>query len=208
MRHAKTELDSRVAAAESEIEQLKKRQIQNEVQLENSENRLDTEQKILDQIRPIWEQGAVPEIQYRRQESEVGTRRAEVAQLEQEEVRLDLDIAQAEKQLENTKAISKKDLTDLMAGNDKEMDAIDVQFNDIVSQLNKTIVENEKRIAEIDSQLKQAELTLGYQKIKSPVDGIIFDLQASKGYVANSNSPEPILKIVPGDDLIAQGIYH
>ncbi|NEP12870.1 MAG: HlyD family efflux transporter periplasmic adaptor subunit [Symploca sp. SIO2C1] len=204
LRYARRELDSRVAAAESEIEQLKKRQQQNQVQLENSQNRLDTEQKILDQIKPIWEQGAVPEIQYRRQESEVGTRRSEVEQLEQEEVRLDLDIAQAEKQLENTKAVSQKDLTDLIAVNDKEMDSIDVQFNDIVSQLNKTIVENEKRIAEIDSQLKQAELTLGYQKIKAPVDGVIFDLQASKGYVANSNSPEPILKIVPGDDLIAK----
>ncbi|NER51041.1 MAG: HlyD family efflux transporter periplasmic adaptor subunit [Symploca sp. SIO1A3] len=204
LRLAQAELDSRVAAAESEVEQLKKRQLQNQVQLENSKNRLDTEQKILDQIRPIWEQGAVPEIQYRRQESEVGTRRSELEQLQQEEVRLDLDIAQAEKQLENTKAVSKKDLTDLMANNDKEMDSINVQFNDIVSQLNKTIVENEKRIAEIDSQLKQAELTLGYQKIKAPVDGVVFDLQASKGYVANSNSLEPILKIVPGDDLIAK----
>ncbi|NET58417.1 MAG: HlyD family efflux transporter periplasmic adaptor subunit [Symploca sp. SIO2E6] len=204
LRVAQAELDSRVAAAESEVEQLKKRQQQNQVQLENSQNRLDTEQKILDQIQPIWEQGAVPEIQYRRQESEVGTRRSELEQLQQEEVRLDLDIAQAEKQLENTKAVSQKDLTDLIAGNDKEMDAINVQFNDIVSQLNKTIVENDKRIAEIDSQLKQAELTLGYQKIKAPVEGIVFELQASKGYVANSNSIEPILKIVPGDDLIAK----
>lgn len=204
LRYAKSELDSRVAAAESEVEQLKKRQQQNQVQLENSQNRLETEQKILDQIKPIWEQGAVPEIQYRRQESEVGTRRAEVEQLQQEEVRLNLDIAQAEKQLENTKALSQKDLTDLIAGNDKEIDAINVQFNDIVSQLNKTIVENEKKIAEIDSQLKQTELTLGYQQIKAPVGGIVFDLQASKGYVANTNSPEPILKIVPGDDLLAR----
>ncbi len=41
-----------------------------------------------------------------------------------------------------------------------------------------------------------------YQELRSPVDGIVFDLQAkSQGFVANST--EPILKIVPNENLVA-----
>ena len=45
--------------------------------------------------------------------------------------------------------------------------------------------------------------TLRYQEIKSPVDGMIFELQpTSTGYVAQPN--EPVLKVVPFSALEAQ----
>ena len=51
--------------------------------------------------------------------------------------------------------------------------------------------------------MNETMLTLVYQEIKSPVDGIVFDLQpAAPGFVVNSNFP--ILKIVPIDDLVAR----
>ena len=44
---------------------------------------------------------------------------------------------------------------------------------------------------------------MSYQEIKSPLNGIVFDLQpAAPGYVVNTNIP--ILKIVPIDDLVAR----
>jgi len=40
------------------------------------------------------------------------------------------------------------------------------------------MVENNKRIAEIDSQLSQTQLNLKYQVLRAPVSGTVFDLQA------------------------------
>ena len=42
-----------------------------------------------------------------------------------------------------------------------------------------------------------------YQDLRAPVDGVVFDMQAKgRGYVANPS--EPILKIVPGNGLVAK----
>ena len=52
------------------------------------------------------------------------------------------------------------------------------------------------------SELIAAKVTLKYQSLKSPVSGIVFDLKpTTEGYVAQSS--EPIMKIVPFDDLEA-----
>jgi multidrug efflux pump subunit AcrA (membrane-fusion protein) len=65
------------------------------------------------------------------------------------------------------------------------------------------ILDNETQIAEAENRLSQAQLTLRYQELRAPVDGVVFDLQAKgRGFVANST--EPILKIVPGNALVAE----
>jgi len=57
-------------------------------------------------------------------------------------------------------------------------------------------------IASLKSELISAKVTLKYQSLKSPVSGIVFDLKpTTEGYVAQSS--EPIMKIVPFDDLEA-----
>jgi HlyD family secretion protein len=69
--------------------------------------------------------------------------------------------------------------------------------------LRETVLANEKQIAEIDSKLKQAQLTLTYQELRAPVSGKVFDLKPSApGFVASTT--EPILKIVPDDALVAK----
>lgn len=203
MRFATAELNSRIASAQSEIEQLQKRVSQNQSQLENAKKRWEVEQKILSDLEPLVNEGGFSRIQYTKQQSEVGTRKAEVEQLTDEKLRLELDIAQAREQLANTKALTKKELTDLMAANNKQINDIDARISSIKRQLREMIVANEKKIAEIDSQLKQSEVTLAYQELKAPVDGTVFDLKpSSPGFVTNSN--EPILKIVPSDALVAK----
>ena len=65
------------------------------------------------------------------------------------------------------------------------------------------IEENEKQLAQIQNQINESQLTIGYQEIRSPLNGLVFDLQpAAPGYVVNTNLP--ILKIVPIDDLVAR----
>ena len=193
---ATRELQSRIAANESEISQLEKRVDQTKIQLANAREISQVERGILEDLKPLYEEGGFSKIQYLRQENEVKSRQSEVDQLVDEELRLQFDIAQAKEQLKNTIALSEKELTDKIADNQKRIAEID-------SELNKRIVENEKRIAEIDSQLSEANLTLSYQQLDAPVSGTVFDLKASApGFVANSS--EPILKIVPSDKLVAR----
>ena len=58
-------------------------------------------------------------------------------------------------------------------------------------------------IKDLDSRITEASVNLRYQALKSPVDGIVFDLQPrGKGYVAQST--ETVMKIVPYDKLHAR----
>lgn len=193
---ARSELRSRVAAAEKEVEQLREQRRQNQAQLGTARSSLSVEQGILGEIAPLALEGAVPRVQHLRQEQEVKTRQADVEVRVLEEERLKLEIVKAQEQLNNTIALSVKDLNDQIAANE-------IRIAETDSNLNKIIVENEKRIAEIDSQLSQTNLSLSYQELRAPVSGTVFDLQpSSAGYVTNPN--EPIVKIVPDDGLVAR----
>ena len=190
------ELKSRTVAAELEVKQLERQLSQNELQLANAKNVLVVNERIFNDLKPLMKDGGISRIQFLRQQQEVGTRQAEVNQLLQEEERLRFAIAQAKEKQQNTVSLSKKDLFSQIADNEKKLAEID-------GQLNKAMVENDKRLAEIKSQLSQAQLTLKYQEIRSPVNGVVFELQAhTPGFVATTS--EPILKIVPSENLIAK----
>ena len=116
----------------------------------------------------------------------------------QEEQRLNLDVSQAQQQLNNTTSVSKKDLYDQRASNR-------IRLSEIDSQLNKTIVENDKRISEINSQVADATTNLKYKTIVAPVTGEVFDLRAYPGYVPPSGqAARPVMRLVPTEDLVAE----
>lgn len=187
------EVDSRERTAELEVKQLERQLAQTRVQLSTAKEILRINSGIYKDLATVAQEGGVPRIQFLRQEQELKTSQARVDQLQEEQGRLTVAIAQAQQKLQNTMALSQQDLLTKIAENEKNIASID-------SELNKAIVENEKRIAEIDSQQKQAEQTLKYQEVRAPVDGTVFDLQASgPGYVATT--AEPVLKVVPKDAL-------
>ncbi len=122
---------------------------------------------------------------------------SEIGQLAQEYARLQLSASQSTAKLDNNKAVNRKDLFSRLSENDKRIAEID-------SQLNKSIVENEKKITEITNQIAQANQSLKYQEIRSPVAGEVFELKAYKEGVVNSNSPDALVQIVPNKDAIAK----
>ena len=64
-------------------------------------------------------------------------------------------------------------------------------------------MQQQARLEELKSEIKTNEVTLRYQKIISPIDGIIFELQPKgPGYVARSS--QPVLKVVPLKNLQAK----
>ncbi len=192
----RAESDSRMDAAQLEVAQLERQLSQTQVQLASARENLDIDQSILDDITPLVEEGGLARLQYVRQQQSVLNSRTEVERLDQEQERIRLAIAQAQEQLQNTMAVSQTDMLNRMAENDKRIAEID-------SQINRAIVENEKQLAEINSQLSQTDLNLRYQELRAPVDGTVFDLQAQMQGVV-SNSAVPVMKIVPNEALIAR----
>jgi hemolysin D len=209
---------ARLATDEAVLLQIETR---NREAVANIQKSLEIDQSILARIEPLVKEGAIARVQYDRQlqevtqrssavlnESsqgqiqrdrqlqEVQTRKAEIAQLVAEQKRLQFDIAQSRSELNNTTSLAKKGILENIAANKQKIAEID-------SQLNKTILENKKQLAEISGKIQQAELSLKYQDLRAPVAGTVFDLQTkTDGFVANSS--QVLLKVVPDDSLIAE----
>lgn len=187
---------SREAAAQLEVSQLQEQLNQVLTQLSTARESLKIDEQVLADLRPLLEEGGIQRLQVTRQEQQVLESRSEVERLAQEQQRLQFAISQAQEKLQNTVSVTRKDLLDKIAANQQQLATID-------SQLNQKILDNEARLSEINSQLSQAEQTLKYQELRSPVDGVVFDVQAKgPGFVANTS--EPILKVVPDNALTAK----
>jgi HlyD family secretion protein len=193
---SEVELDARVNANLSEIDQLERQVQQTDIKVASTIDTLKMNQSILNNISGLAKEGAISQIQLLKQQEEVRNAQSQLDQLTQEKARLQAEIAGGKAKLQNTVAVSRKDWLDKIAANNQKIAEID-------GQLTKAIVENNKKIAETDSQISQTQMNLKYQEIKAPTSGTVFELKAkSPGFVASST--EPILKIVPNDKLVAK----
>jgi hemolysin D len=139
---------------------------------------------------------ATSRLEIQSQQQQIRQYQNEIGQLNQEYYRLTMATNQSREKLKNSFASSRKDLLAKISDNDKRLAEID-------GQLNRFIVDNERKIAETTSQISQATQNLKYQDIIAPVSGTVFELKAgTPGFVANP--AEPILKIVPNDTLTAK----
>jgi hemolysin D len=197
LQSSQAELTSRRQAAQLEVSQFQEQLGQAKSQLAGAIDVLKINQGIMKDIEPLQESGALSRVQYLNQVQEVRKQQVEVDRLTQEIARLNFAISQARQKLTNTVATSRKDLLTQMADNDKKIAEIDSQFS-------KALVENQKKLDETASQLSQAQQVLRYQDVKSPIDGVVFDLKAAPGYVANPNTNESLLKVVPIRNLVAK----
>jgi hemolysin D len=175
---SQAEINSRLAGAQAEIQQSERQLSQNNVALASARDVLALNQNILDDLKPVVDEGSIPRLQYRRQEQEVRQRQAEVDRLQEEQKRLQASITQAKQRLQNTTALNRKDLLTKIADNDK-------------------------KLAELEGPMKRGKVAMQYEELKAPVSGKIFDFQSSNPGAVVSTS-EPILKIVPDSNLVAK----
>jgi HlyD family secretion protein len=130
------------------------------------------------------------------QKTKVQNVNAQLAQLLEEQQRLQLDIEQGQQELKNSIAASQKNNWEKITNNKK-------QIAEIESQVTKVMLENNKRLADVNSKISQVQTNAKYQRVYAPVSGTIFDLQANNhGFV--SRPSEKLLAIVPKDSLIAE----
>jgi hemolysin D len=197
LRANQAELGSRSQAAEANIAQTIEQLNQTRLKRIGRQESLVINKQILDGIKDAVKEGAIARVQYLKQQEEVKNTESEILQLQQEEMRLKSAISEARSRLNNTFDITRKELTSQIADNTKRISEIDSQFT-------KALVDNSKRLSEIEGQISQAEVTLKYQELRAPIAGTVFELKAGLGYVANTNAPESVLKIVPDDQLVAK----
>lgn len=189
-------LRSQLSINQLEVDQLQEQLEQVQIRLRNEVQSLDVETRILSRIVPLVEEGAMAELQEMRQRQEVNNRQTEVNSLREEQARLLIAIDQADEQGDQTAVSAEEDLRNRIAANENQIANID-------SQLTKIIVENDKRLEEINGQVDRLEYALENQELRAPLTGQVFNLKANQpGYVANAT--EPILEIVPNDTLVAR----
>lgn len=193
---AKRELDSRSSAAQLEVEKTKKQLSQNKFKLEDSKASLAIQQGILEKLKVLAEEGGISQLQYLNQKQEVQNRTAEVAQLGEEDKRLNFDIEKGQQEASNTVAVSDKNILDKIADNKQRIATIDSQFM-------KVLLDNEQRLADVNSKISQSQLNVKYEELRAPVAGTVFDLQAKNpGFVATPTTK--LLQIVPNEKYIGE----
>ena len=173
------EYQSRIGASVNAVKQI---EFQKESIIENLKSQqevLQIREEILKNLKEVTDIGGLSKIKYLKEQQEVIQLRGRVESTKSELEKVSATLEEANNKLKNTIAASNVDFTS-------------------------KIEENVKQVAQIENQISDTELTLKYQEIISPLDGIVFDLQpAAPGYVVGSND-KPILKIVPIDDLVAR----
>ncbi|MCW6038224.1 HlyD family efflux transporter periplasmic adaptor subunit [Spirulina subsalsa FACHB-351] len=243
------EARSRENAARLEVQQIQRQLQQNQVQIADARNNLTTQQNLLQDIRqraqsslqqaqeslaleerllaemaPLGQEGAIARFQIEQQRQTVNdrrsevlriqndsrieqreqlqrieTNRAEISRLTEENRRLQLAIEQGGQQFTNTAAITQKEIQEAIARNNQRIADIDSQLTQAVLNV---VVNNEKRIKELESQLVRSAQALEYKELRATVAGTVFDLKAYRGFVVNPT--QTLLSIVPQDNLVGE----
>ncbi|MBT9317579.1 HlyD family efflux transporter periplasmic adaptor subunit [Leptothoe spongobia] len=193
---ARGEAQERQTQNREQIKDLKGRLSQARAELRNAENDLDTNQEILDRLVWLEKEGAVAELSKLQQEQEVSTRITRVSTLKDEISRLDAQINQAESEIKRAEFEFERSRRDQIRNNRERLSSIE-------SDLGQTVLQNETQRQEIGSRIAQLQEQLNFRELTAPVSGSVFNLKANQpGYAANST--EPILEIVPQENLVAR----
>ena len=178
LKSLQNEYDSRINASKNALEQVRYEKESLEEKITSQKQILSIRENILKKLKSLSEIGGLSQVKYLKEKQEVIQQRGQLYSLESELNKLNASFDEATNRLQNTIASSKVDFST-------------------------KIEENVKQLSQLENQINEAKLTLTYQEIRSPLDGVIFDLQpAAPGYVVNGD--KPILKVVPSDDLVAR----
>jgi hemolysin D len=190
------DLQTRTMAARLQANQLVKQLNQAQVKRSSVQEVEKINQDILDRIAPLAAQGAISKVQMLKQQQEVMTNRSENDQLEEEMQRLLLAIEEAKTKVDNTAAVDGKEVMAMIAMNEQKLAQID-------SELTKAILENDKKISDVEAQIQQTAQMVKYSDVVAPADGLAFEVKAKNAGVV-VQAAEPIMKIVPQEDLVAK----
>jgi len=160
-----------------------------DAQIHQTRFQLQREQELLGRLRPLVEQGAIPRVNLLQREVAVGDLQKQLIQSNLQ--RQQVEIGQVQGKVEDGKVLNETQ-QDLQ----KQLAELDTKFDNVIK-------ENQRQLVEVISQLNQVRLDLKNQGLRSPADGVIFEL-AAKLPGAVTQPGQTLLQVVPNESLIAR----
>lgn len=192
---AQASLGAQVQVDQLAVAQLHSQLSQTQVQLGNAQTDLQLETDKLRRYTFLEKEGAVAKVATIEQQQKVNAAQTQVEVLSKEKQRLQEAIRQGQATVDTTVLGSQHQLREQLAQAQQRIEEID-------ARLGKLIVDNEQRLAQLESEIEQTETLLVDHELVAPVAGVVFDLVADEGLVTNRS--EVLLKVVPADALVAE----
>lgn len=182
------ELQVRASAARMQMQELEQQRSQVQEKLAESQKLLAVNQDFLEKLTEV----PASRQRYQRQNQEIQSIQADAEQLTATQKRLTTELSQAKEELQSAIALSQKDVLNQITQNQRQIAQIDLQ-------LRQAHQENQQQIAAIDTKLAAL---MQPQQLKAPVEGVVFGLQPiTPGFVASAN--QTLLTVVPDNSLVA-----
>ncbi|MGB0560177.1 MAG: HlyD family secretion protein [Spirulinaceae cyanobacterium] len=195
LRSSQASLQAQLQVDELAVSQLQSQLAQTRVELANARTDLALEQDKLSRYEALEKEGAVAELVTIEQEQKVNGVETQVGVLTKEVQRLERAISQAQATVSTTVHGE----TTAVQGRIAEAQQ---QLKELDARLGKLIVDNERQLAQLEGEIEQTEALRVEHELVAPVAGVVFELEAYEGLVANRS--EVLLKVVPGDALVAE----
>jgi len=176
------------------ITQIQRANVQTQIaetdaQLAKTEFQFKVERKLLSQLTPLMEQGAISRTDFLRRAVDVNTLQSQLNQTRLQKRELQLNQLQ-------TQAESQKSMTETFQDLQRQLAELDTQFDS-------TIKANQRQMIQVNAQLSQIQTDLKSQDLRSPVDGIVFNLGPKlPGVVAQPG--QALVQVVPDESLISR----
>lgn len=162
---------------------------QTEAQINQTGFQLRTEKQLLARIRPLVDQGAIPQTNLLQRKVSVSDLQKQLTQSSLQKQQLELN--QIQSRVEESKL-----LNDTQQNLERQLAELDTKFDTIIK-------ENQRQLIEINSQLTQVQLDLKNQDLRAPADGVVFEL-GPKLPGAVTEPGQTLLQVVPSESLTAR----
>ncbi|MBD2020495.1 HlyD family type I secretion periplasmic adaptor subunit [Leptolyngbya sp. FACHB-36] len=162
---------------------------QTDAEIASTGFQLQTEQELLERMRPLAEQGAISRVNLLQREITVSNLQKQLAQTNLQ--KRQFEIGQVQTKVEDGKVLNETQ-QDLQA----QLAELDTKFDTVIK-------DNQRQLVEVNSQLNQAKLDLKNQDLRAPVDGVVFELGPKLPGVV-TQAGQTLLQVVPNEALIAR----
>ncbi len=160
-----------------------------EAQIAQTGFQLQTEQELLARIKPLVEEGAIPQTTLLQRKVGVSDLQKQITQNSLQKRQLQIGQIQV-------RAEEEKLLTEIQRDLQQQLAALDSEFNTLIK-------DNQRQLIEINAKLNQLKLDLKNQDLRAPIDGIVFNLEPKiPGGVTQSG--QALLQVVPNEALTAK----
>jgi len=186
---AKQELENKLKSAELDTAMLQTQANQSQSQIDEATTRFAAEREVLARLQPLAEQGAIARLDLLKRAEEALEVQSQMNQAQLAKSKLDLNVAQSQIGRDNVITAHRRELQE--------------QLSQLDNQFDQTIVTTQRQILDLNGQIEQVRIDLSQQDLRSPVDGIVFNL-SSRLPGAVTQSGQSLLQVTPLGTLTAR----